>query len=174
MHSENFIVTTSLYASKGKRFLNFIVDWIIFYMLLMAFFFVFGIVFSLMSNDDLWLDQFINELENMNPLLDRLLTAIIFMILYMISEILLKGRTIGKYITQTKVVMEDGSLPKASDIVLRSLCRLIPFNAFSFLGAEGRGWHDSVSNTYVVDIVKFNNKRTSELDLELLGKPIED
>lgn len=57
----------------------------------------------------------------------------------MITEILLKGKTIGKYITKTIVVMEDGSKPKASDIVLRSLCRLIPFDAFSFLGTEGKG-----------------------------------
>ena len=91
----------------------------------------------------------------------------------MISEVLLKGRTIAKYITQTKVVMEDGTTPKASDIVLRSLCRLIPFNVFSFLGAEGRGWHDSISNTYVVDVVKFKAKMDSEIDLELLGKSTE-
>jgi len=45
----------------------------------------------------------------------------------------------------------------------------------SFLGDSGRGWHDSISNTYVVDERKFNAKKSNQLELELIGVvPIED
>ena len=174
MSDENFIVTRDLYASKGKRFLNYIIDYAVFYAAFAGTFFVFVVIVSLTSNDTLWLDELIFEMENMSPLLDRLITACIFVLFYMLSETLLKGRTVGKYVTKTKVVMEDGVRPKASDIILRSLCRLIPFNAFSFLGEQGRGWHDSISNTYVVDIAKFENKKTTKLNLEQLGQKQED
>ena len=65
--------------------------------------------------------------------------------------------------------MEDGSKPIFQDIFLRSLCRFIPFEVFSFLGSEGRGWHDSMSNTYVVDIAKFEAKKKSQSELEQIG-----
>lgn len=39
-------------------------------------------------------------------------------------------------------------------ILARCFCRLIPFNAFSFLGGSGSGWHDSIPKTKVVDTSK--------------------
>jgi uncharacterized RDD family membrane protein YckC len=173
MNSQNLIVLPNVYASKEKRFINYIVDKIIFYALLLVFFFILGIAIELLSADSKWFWDFMDDLENVNPWLDRLYTAIIFIILYMISEIILKGRTIGKYITKTKVVLKDGSKPKVSDIILRSLCRLIPFDALSFLGSEGRGWHDSVSDTYVVDVKKFNAKRDAKHDIDRIGETID-
>jgi len=47
------------------------------------------------------------------------------------------GRSIGKYFTKTKVVTEDGEKPNFETILVRSLCRFIPFEAFSFLGGDG-------------------------------------
>lgn len=85
-----------------------------------------------------------------------------------------KGRSIGKYFTKTKVVMEDGSVPKTTDIILRTLCRLIPFNAFSFFNDEARGWHDSMSDTYVVDIEKFEAKRNTQSELDMIGVHLEN
>lgn len=60
------------------------------------------------------------------------------------------GKTIGKMITGTVVVMEDGSKPTTDKIIARSFSRLIPFNAFSFLFLNGVGWHDTISKTRVV------------------------
>ena len=68
---------------------------------------------------------------------------------YNFFEILF-ARTIGKFITQTVVVMVNGKRPQHETILIRSLCRLIPLNAISFLGITQRGWHDSISKTYVV------------------------
>lgn len=60
------------------------------------------------------------------------------------------SRTLGKLVTGTKVVREDGGEPTFNQILGRSLARLIPFEAFSFLGASGRGLHDTLPNTFVV------------------------
>lgn len=59
-------------------------------------------------------------------------------------------RTIGKYITGTIVVKEDGSKPEFTDIFIRSISRFVPFEALSFFGKSGRGWHDKWSKTYVI------------------------
>jgi uncharacterized RDD family membrane protein YckC len=61
------------------------------------------------------------------------------------------GFTIGKLITGTRVVALDGSRPKFSAIVGRSLARFVPFEPFSFLG-NTTGWHDRWSGTRVVRV----------------------
>lgn len=56
--------------------------------------------------------------------------------------------TAGKCATNTVITDEDGNRPGFAKILGRTFARLIPFDALSFLGA--RGWHDSLSGTYVV------------------------
>lgn len=58
-------------------------------------------------------------------------------------------KTIGKFITKTKVVNLDGTKPTLGTIVSRTLCRLIPFDRLSFLFATA-GFHDKFSNTTVI------------------------
>ena len=61
------------------------------------------------------------------------------------------GRSIGKWITKTKVVRMDGEKPKFLQILGRSFARIIPFEAFSFLVSNNPiGWHDHLSKTLVV------------------------
>ncbi len=169
MTSENFIVTPDLYATKGNRFANYIVDLIILYVTVVLIFLVFGVIFYSVADDTSALDAYVFEEEDPNPLLDRLITSIVLAILYFVLELLTKGRSIGKYITKTKVVLEDGSTPRAADFLRRSFSRIIPFEQFSFLGDEGRGWHDTISKTYVVDIAKFEAKKKAANELDLIG-----
>jgi hypothetical protein len=63
---------------------------------------------------------------------------------YLVLEILFR-QTIGKLHNNSYVQSSNGSI---SSIVIRSLCRMIPFDVFSFLGSTG--WHDSLSKTSVV------------------------
>jgi uncharacterized RDD family membrane protein YckC len=60
------------------------------------------------------------------------------------------GRTLGKLITSTKVIAQDVVKPGFGRAMVRTLCRFIPFEPFSFFGAERRGWHDSIAKTWVV------------------------
>jgi uncharacterized RDD family membrane protein YckC len=71
--------------------------------------------------------------------------------LYFFGTEVMWGKTAGKLITKTKVVNKEGKKPSWQTIFARTLCRLIPFDGFSFLGKNPRGWHDSISHTYVVD-----------------------
>ena len=77
-------------------------------------------------------------------------------------------RTPGKWITKTKVVMQDGSKPDFKHILGRSFARIIPFEPFSFL-AGPVGWHDSLSKTLVVpanytadEIKQIDSKQTAK------------
>ena len=68
------------------------------------------------------------------------------------------GRTLGKFITGTKVVSADGETPTASQIVGRTFCRMIPFEAFSFARETCPvGWHDKFSwhVAYATDAICF-------------------
>ena len=55
--------------------------------------------------------------------------------------------------------MKDGSKPSGKVIFRRTISRLIPFEFFTFLGANSRGWHDTISGTYVVNKHEFLEKK---------------
>ena len=88
--------------------------------------------------------SFGGQLENIN-----ILTYLLYIFYYPIMEFSL-GKTVGKMLTKSTVVREDGGRITLGQAFGRSLCRLIPFDAFSFLGSTAVGWHDSISKTRVV------------------------
>lgn len=60
-------------------------------------------------------------------------------------------RTLAKLLTGTIVVTKSGTRPSFGQVLGRSLARLIPFEALTFLFDEHPvGWHDSLSKTRVV------------------------
>ncbi len=65
-------------------------------------------------------------------------------------------KTVGKFITKTKVVKVDGSKPETSDIIGRTFCRFIPFDRISFLFTK-TGIHDYLSKTRVVKDISDKN-----------------
>jgi uncharacterized RDD family membrane protein YckC len=71
-----------------------------------------------------------------------------YLIYYTFCEKAFRGYTIGKIITGTRTVREDGNEISIKDAFLRSLSRLVPFEVFS--GLAERPWHDSWTNTTVV------------------------
>ncbi len=60
------------------------------------------------------------------------------------------GRTPGKLVTRTKVIGKSGEKPNLSEVIGRSLVRLVPFEIFSYMGKRALGWHDRWSGTMVV------------------------
>jgi len=71
---------------------------------------------------------------------------------YTFSEGASRGRSVGKLVTRTKVVKEDESEISWKDALIRSLCQLVPFEAFSAF--DGYPWHDRWSHTKVIRINK--------------------
>jgi len=154
-----------LLASKGQRFANLIVD-LIFRVVLM---FLFGLVagfLALFGSDGLLV--WITEIGTLG---EQILGWTLMLIYYTVMEATTQ-RTIGKYISGTKVVMEDGSKPTIGTVLLRSLCRLIPFEAFSFFGDPSRGWHDTITNTYVIDVNRYKHAEMLENSFNEIGSDI--
>lgn len=81
------------------------------------------------------------------------------------------GRTLGKLITGTMVVTEFGEKADFGTIFRRNLCRLIPFDALSFLGENG--WHDSISGTRVVRKHIYIIRKNEVIELDEIGEKSE-
>lgn len=145
MSNSTYIIDESLLASKGSRILNYILD-IIFTMLLI---FVLAFVLAILAGIFQW-NGILLWLSDMSDLSGQVVFLGVAIFYYTITEAFL-GRSLAKLITGTTVVDENGQKPDFGTILKRSLCRLIPFDALSFLGNSGRGWHDSISDTYVVN-----------------------
>jgi len=132
-------------ASQWKRFLNYLLDLVSIFIFIFIFSFIFGIVLAIVA------PSVVSDLGESNLLFEYIVGFIIMMIYYTSFEAI-TGRTIAKYITNTKVVTETGEKPDFKTILVRSLCRFIPIEPFSILFNDGLGWHDSISNTRVINI----------------------
>lgn len=77
-----------------------------------------------------------------------IIQSVIFMGFY---EYLTKGVTLGKLITGTKAVNQDGTNITIGTAFLRSLCRIVPFEPFSALTTPCYPWHDKWTKTFVID-----------------------
>ena len=168
LEQEYFKVTDDILASKEQRFLNFIIDSVVFYLIFYTIGILLFLLFSVIGFEKgvLWLEN----LENIGRGWDYLISYTGMYIYFFFMETLL-SKTIGKAITRTMVVNENGEKPLLKDIAIRSLIRFVPFDAFSFLGTLGNGWHDKWSDTYVVkeDLLKDSkrlHKRFNELGKE--------
>ncbi|MFY0601752.1 MAG: RDD family protein [Cyclobacteriaceae bacterium] len=124
-------------ASSGKRFANLIIDVIVRYILI----FVAGALISFSSD-------FGDGAQVLSGLLAIFTYGLIIFYPWIMES--MTGKTIGKYITRTRIVKPDGSKPDTINILGRTLCRLIPFDAFSYLG-DKPGWHDSIPKIYVIE-----------------------
>jgi uncharacterized RDD family membrane protein YckC len=136
-------------ASKGKRFANYLIDLIGFYIFIFAgAIFIGGIVSLFNSNAAL---SFFQGLENTPQILDKIITMLLYGLYMSLVEIVFAGKSLGKLITKTRAVSWDGSKPTINQFVTRGFSRAVPFDGFSFLGDNSNGWHDKWSDTMVVD-----------------------
>lgn len=122
-------------ASPGQRILNYFIDYF-------GSSFFAGIVAG-----------FLKASQGM-ALTEGLEMGLIFLIIfgnYMLEAI--NGKTVAKYITGTKAVSHDGQKLSFLQALGRTVCRLIPFEVFSFLGGQAGecvGWHDKIPKTRVI------------------------
>ncbi len=166
---EKFKVTTDVYASQGQRLANAFIDFFAY----LLFAFIVGILLGLSTYlfESETIIKYLNS--DQDGVLDYVMSYGIYVLYYIIFEITTQ-KTIGKYISKTKVVDVFGNKPKLSAIIGRTFARFIPFEAFSFLGSNARGWHDSLPDLYVIDEEKWNNKKNMFHDFKELGKNAND
>lgn len=143
-------------ANKGSRFVNYLIDGIVYLAFCLLFGLLLGVIIMVLNI----------ELPE-NELFFNIIGIILMFVYYFLIEIMTKGRSIGKYVTGTKVIMINGSTPTTKDYLYRNLCRLIPFDALTFLGENG--WHDSISKTTVVNKKAFEADLSQEDSIESIG-----
>lgn len=120
-------------VNTGIRFANYLIDIVIFYVLKIA------IVFELAS-----------VLPITEDAVAYLVSYLCFVFYYTLLEGATHGRTIGKMLTGSVAIREDGQPFTFYDAMLRSFSRIVPFEPFSAFG--GRPWHDRWTNTKVIKV----------------------
>jgi hypothetical protein len=153
MENKKFTVTDDLLASQGQRFSNLIIDLMMQYVIWISV----GTTIALFADvaSSSFLKIWVNTMSRVEQ---GFSFAVISVFYYYLTELYF-SRSIAKFLTQTFVIMKDGSKPNSKSILKRTLCRFIPFEAFSFLGGAAGGWHDSMSETYVVKKHEFEKKK---------------
>jgi uncharacterized RDD family membrane protein YckC len=71
-----------------------------------------------------------------------------YLVYYTICEKAFRGHTLGKLLTGTRAIRDDGQELSFKDALLRSLSRLVPFEVLSGFGE--RPWHDAWTKTTVI------------------------
>ena len=131
-------------APVSLRFVNHLVDMIVFYVFFFVCMFVIGLLLAVSGDANA---GGLGE-SGGGMMLFYLLAFALMVVYYTLVEGASGGRSIGKLMTGTVAVREDGGRITWKDALLRSLCRLIPFEAFSAFG--GHPWHDTMTKTMVV------------------------
>ncbi|MEI9920021.1 MAG: RDD family protein [Bacteroidota bacterium] len=115
-------------SNEGQRALNWLIDTTTIFLAFTPYMFVSNLLRSYMSM--------------------VIFLVIARLIYYIFFEITLRA-TPGKLATGTEVMSSDELLPNPVQIVVRTLCRFIPFEALSFFVTQGG--HDTLSQTKVVN-----------------------
>ena len=152
-------------AEKILRFLNYIIDYAVVYLIFIGIAFFAAILTYV---DITFLYEIMDKYSNVNRWTDYLVTNTVYFLYIFCAENFTKGRSLGKYITGTKVIMIDGTTPTPKDFLIRNLSRIVPFDGLSFLGSLG--WHDNWSETRVVKIKKLNELQQKQIDIDSLGQ----
>ncbi|WP_367269831.1 RDD family protein [uncultured Chryseobacterium sp.] len=153
-------------ASKGSRLLNYIIDGILGYIAALLFIGFSAIIYTFVSGSSLLVVG--TEMKNINPLLDRGITLSCYVLFMFLIETLTKGRSIGKMITGTRVIMIDGTKPTTKNYFIRNIIRMLPFiDQLSFLCENW--FHDNWSNTRVVNLKNYETEIQAKSDIESIG-----
>lgn len=130
-------------AKPGLRFANYIIDLAFFYFIAFCLGFIIRTVLPNVPNSF--------DYDEVNQLTFLLLYGITMSFIEGLSN----GKSIGKLITRTRSLNDDGSAISLADAFRRNIFRAIPFIAFSALSAPCIPWHDRLSYTMVIEEKKI-------------------
>lgn len=156
-------VDYTMLASRRQRLVTIIIDTIVFIILTVLVRVFAPFLYYVFDYDGLLI--WISELS---PAAMVTINIGIFVLYYVLMEWQAQ-RTLGKFVSGTKVVLADGTRPGLGAIVLRTACRYIPLEVFSVFGEGGRMWHDSIPNTYVIDLVTYKRAEAVKSELHDIG-----
>jgi uncharacterized RDD family membrane protein YckC len=132
-------------ASNGQRFTNYLID-----SLLMRYAIGYATGYFLAKFLLAVSPQTAYDLFGKDDLLAGYIIALLnHLIYYTICEKAFKGYTLGKFITGTRAIRDDGEELTMKDAFLRSLSRLVPLEALSIWFGNGL-WHDTWTKTKVI------------------------
>ena len=130
-------------AENGTRFANYLIDQI--FVSIITFAIALGL-FAVLGEDALM----IGGSEVAGTVMDYVITYILFVLYYTLSEYHLNGKTLGKLITRSRAVTTLNQPMDLKTSFYRSLSRIVPFEAFSFFSEAPGGWHDRWTDTMVI------------------------
>lgn len=122
-------------VGPGTRFIHFIIDTLVWMILVVLVIFSYAFIVGL-------------DRSGMSRMFGLSIYLGTFIAYYTIMEIKFQ-KTIGKFVTKTKVVKMNGDKASNIDIVVRTFCRFIPFDQVSYLLVKN-GFHDFLSKTKVI------------------------
>lgn len=135
-------------ATTGQRFVNWLVDNIL---LRLVITFITGemlVNFLLKMAPEFTYEAFGDGISFAGYAVSYLFVIFHYLFYYTICEKAFKGYTLGKLLSGTRAIRSDGQELTMRDTILRSLSRMVPFEAFSGFGAAP--WHDTWTKTTVI------------------------
>lgn len=130
-------------ASRGQRFIHYLIDTLACYAIMFA---------AMLVYVGIGGEAVVTAMQEPNPLCNVLISVTMILVYYVPMEGMF-GVTLGKLVTGTRVVDEQGRPPSWGQVFGRTFARLIPFEAFSLLFSRDdrvSGWHDRLPKTLVV------------------------
>jgi len=128
-----------------SEFVNYVIDLLSFY----VFMYFFSYVLVVISYDIALLIY--GQSDDEFNIAGRLLLLLFYGMYMGFIEAIFGGRSLGKLITGTIAVNQDGTRINVQTALKRGLFRAVPFNVFSALGTPCYPWHDRWSKSYVVN-----------------------
>ena len=126
------------------RLINFIIDTVVWLILYFSIAYIFDLYFVRFSS---YLVNYVYSIS---------LGLILYLAYYSVLEFYFH-KTLGKFLTRTKVVNRDGGEITFLTIFIRTISRLIPIDIFYYLFSK-KGLHDRLSSTLVIKYVITQSK----------------
>jgi uncharacterized RDD family membrane protein YckC len=127
-------------ATTELRFVNYIIDLLSFYALV--------IILLLIVALSAYSSSLFIAIDKMTDLMDFVVLHILYGFYMLIVEGLFKGKTLGKFITGTRVVHQHSTSFSWNDALKRGVMRMIPLEYIT--GCVGSPFHDQWTETRVI------------------------
>jgi len=138
-------------ADSGKRFVNYLIDFVFFIVVAVGFFV--GMDTLSVGSMDVFFDDSTGA-----DLFFRVVFTILYAVFMSATEAIFKGKTLGKLVTGTRAVNLDGSPISVGTAFGRGFSRAVPFCAFSAFGTPCNPWQDKWTSTMVIDERKMKQQ----------------